>query len=96
MAPGMQVALPTTTRASRVVLSRKACFSPNSVGPSPIRLVNDIGPVKGSDNPDIVCGLSAQKAAMVVPANPGSVLSIQWVGGGGQAVSCASFFHESF
>ncbi|KAI0809001.1 glycosyl hydrolase family 61-domain-containing protein [Irpex lacteus] len=57
----------------------------NYKGPSPIRLVNDIGPVKGSDNPDIVCGLSAQKAAMVVPANPSSVLSIQWVGGGGQA-----------
>ncbi|KAI0089795.1 glycosyl hydrolase family 61-domain-containing protein [Irpex rosettiformis] len=57
----------------------------NYKGPSPIRLVNDIGPVKGSDNPDIVCGLSAQKAAMVVSANAGSVLSIQWVGGGGQA-----------
>lgn len=55
----------------------------NYAGPSPIRLVNDIGPVKGSSNPDLKCGLSAQNAAMVVPANPGSVVSFLWVGGGG-------------
>ncbi|CAL1697126.1 unnamed protein product [Somion occarium] len=53
-------------------------------GPSPIRLVNDIGPVKGSSNDDLMCGLSAQKAAMVVPANPGSKVTFQWSGGGGQ------------
>lgn len=56
----------------------------NYKGPSPIRLVNDIGPVKGSSNDDLMCGLSAQKAAMVVPANPGSKVTFQWSGGGGQ------------
>ncbi|KAI0344324.1 hypothetical protein BDW22DRAFT_1355695 [Trametopsis cervina] len=56
----------------------------NYKGPSPIRLVDDIGPVKGSNNPDLMCGLSAAKAEMVVPANPGSVFSVQWSGGGGQ------------
>ncbi|GJE89425.1 glycoside hydrolase family 61 protein [Phanerochaete sordida] len=55
----------------------------NYKGPSPIRLISDIGPVKGATNPDIVCGLSAQKAEMVVPANPGSVFSVQWSGGDG-------------
>ena len=60
-------------------------------GPSPIRLVNDIGPVKGSSNPDLICGLSAQNAAMVVPANPGSTVSFQWSGGGGQKVRLSIF-----
>lgn len=55
----------------------------NYQGPSPIRLIADISPVKGATNPDIVCGLSAQKAEMVVPANPGSVFSVQWSGGDG-------------
>ena len=54
-----------------------------SLGPSPIRLISDIGPVKGADNPDIVCGLSAQYAEMIVNANPGSVFSVQWSGGDG-------------
>lgn len=54
--------------------------------PSPIRLINDIGPVKGASNDDLMCGLSAQKAEMVVPANPGSKVSFQWVGGGGNNV----------
>ncbi|KAH8091368.1 glycosyl hydrolase family 61-domain-containing protein [Cristinia sonorae] len=56
----------------------------NYKGPSPIRLVNDIGPVKGSNNKDLICGLSAQNAEMVVPANPGSTVTFQWSGGGGQ------------
>ena len=46
-------------------------------------MIADIGPVKGADNPDIVCGLSAQTARMVVSANPGSVFSVQWSGGNG-------------
>ncbi|KAJ3551901.1 hypothetical protein NM688_g4443 [Phlebia brevispora] len=54
-------------------------YSP-SKGPSPIRQISDINPVKGSSNPDLMCGLSAQKAELVVPANPGSVFSVQWVG----------------
>ena len=59
------------------------CVLRPSAGPSPIRLIADISPVKGATNPDIVCGLSAQKAEMVVPANPGSVFSVQWSGGDG-------------
>lgn len=55
----------------------------NYKGPSPVRLVDDIGPVKGSSNPDLNCGLSAQLAAMVVPANPGSNVTFQWSGGQG-------------
>ncbi|KAI8969698.1 glycosyl hydrolase family 61-domain-containing protein [Trametes punicea] len=50
-------------------------------GPSPIRLVSDIGPVKGASNPDLFCGLSAQVAELVVPANPGSAVAFQWSGG---------------
>ncbi|KAF8266394.1 glycosyl hydrolase family 61-domain-containing protein [Lactarius quietus] len=45
---------------------------------SPIRQIYDIGPVKGADNPDINCGLSAQLASMVVPANPGSSMEFYW------------------
>lgn len=30
-----------------------------------------------------MCGLSAKNAEMVVPANPGSVFSVQWSGGDG-------------
>ena len=52
-------------------------------GPSPIRLIDDIGPVKGANNTDLMCGLGAQKAQMVVPANPGSKFSVQWSGGDG-------------
>ncbi|OSC96684.1 lytic polysaccharide monooxygenase [Trametes coccinea BRFM310] len=50
-------------------------------GPSPIRLVSDIGPVKGASNPDLFCGLEAQIAELVVPANPGSAVAFQWSGG---------------
>ncbi|KAI0791898.1 glycosyl hydrolase family 61-domain-containing protein [Abortiporus biennis] len=53
-------------------------------GESPIRQISDIGPVKGASNQDLRCGLSAQKASMVVNANPGSKYSIQWSGGAGQ------------
>ncbi|KAJ8453893.1 hypothetical protein ONZ51_g13343 [Trametes cubensis] len=53
----------------------------NYQGPSPIRLVSDIGPVKGTSNPDMFCGLDAQLAELVVPANPGSSVAFQWSGG---------------
>jgi len=55
----------------------------NYKGPSPIRLIDDIGPVKGASNPDLNCGLGAALAEMVVPANPGSTVSILWSGGDG-------------
>lgn len=49
--------------------------------PSIIRQVNDVGPVKGANNPDIVCGLSAKNAALVADANPGSTITFDWRGG---------------
>ena len=58
----------------------------NYQGPSPIRLVSDIGPVKGASNDDLFCGLSAKPAELVVPANSGSTVSFQWSGGAGQKV----------
>ncbi|KAI0716126.1 glycosyl hydrolase family 61-domain-containing protein [Cerioporus squamosus] len=56
----------------------------NDQGPSPIRLVSEISPVKGASNPDLFCGLKAQVAEVTAPANPGSNFTIQWSGGGGQ------------
>ena len=54
--------------------------------PSPIRQISDISPVKGSNNPDLNCGLNAQLASVVAPANPGSTILFWWFGGGGQNV----------
>ena len=56
---------------------------------SPIRQISDISPVKGSNNPSLNCGLNAQLATMVVPANPGSVMEFYWgdLGGGNVRVS---------
>ncbi|KAI0781073.1 glycosyl hydrolase family 61-domain-containing protein [Trametes elegans] len=51
---------------------------------SAIRLVADINPVKGSNNPDLNCGRDAQPAKLVANANPGSAVEIGWNGGGGQ------------
>ncbi|KAI9448963.1 glycosyl hydrolase family 61-domain-containing protein [Russula earlei] len=45
---------------------------------SPIRQISDISPVKGANNPSLNCGLNAQLATMVVPANPGSVVEFYW------------------
>ncbi|KAI0291054.1 glycosyl hydrolase family 61-domain-containing protein [Multifurca ochricompacta] len=45
---------------------------------SPIRQIDDIGPVKGASNPYLNCGQAAQLATMVVPANPGSVMEFYW------------------
>jgi hypothetical protein len=53
---------------------------------SPIRQRSDIGPVKGQGNPSLSCGLDAQLATMVVPANPGSVMQFFWGNPGGQNV----------
>ncbi|KAI0631525.1 glycosyl hydrolase family 61-domain-containing protein [Trametes polyzona] len=52
-------------------------------GDSPIRLINDIDPVKGASNPNLSCGQNAQKAALVVPANPGSTVTFAWASGNG-------------
>ncbi|KAI0762314.1 glycosyl hydrolase family 61-domain-containing protein [Fomes fomentarius] len=53
-------------------------------GPSPIRLISDISPVKGASNADLFCGLKAKPAELVASANPGSEVTFQWSGGGGQ------------
>ena len=58
----------------------------NYKGPSPIRLVSDIGPVKGANNTSLFCGLNAQPAELVVPANSGSTVAFQWSGGQGNKV----------
>ena len=54
---------------------------------SPIRQISDISPVKGANNPSLNCGLNAQLATMVVPANPGSVMEFYWGDPGGELVS---------
>ena len=58
---------------------------------SPIRQISDISPVKGADNPSMNCGLNAQLATMVVPANPGSVVEFYWGDPGGELVSFFAF-----
>jgi hypothetical protein len=55
---------------------------------SPIRQIGDIGPVKGASNPYLNCGLAAQLATMVVPANPGSVMEFYWGDLNNQNVCC--------
>jgi hypothetical protein len=57
---------------------------------SPIRLISDIFPVLGANNLSLSCGLNAQLATMVVPANPGSVMEFCWVNavGGNVCFSC--------
>ncbi|KAF7798203.1 hypothetical protein EIP86_009420 [Pleurotus ostreatoroseus] len=50
---------------------------------SPIRLIDDVGPVKGDSNPNLACGQDAQAATLVASANPGSALSFAWAGGDG-------------
>src|SRR6266446_5672361 len=62
---------------------------------SPIRQISDIGPVKGSNNPSLSCGLDAQLATMVVPAIPGSVVIFYWGNPGGENVSFHVFFFLS-
>jgi hypothetical protein len=58
--------------------------------PSPIRQIANIGPVKGATNPEINCGLSAQLASLVVPANPGSSMEFYWGNPSGGNVSRTS------
>ena len=58
---------------------------------SPIRQISDISPVKGADNPSLNCGLNAELATMVVPANPGSVMEFYWGDLGGGSVSICLF-----
>ncbi|KAI0643257.1 glycosyl hydrolase family 61-domain-containing protein [Trametes meyenii] len=50
---------------------------------SPIRMIDDVGPVKGATNKYLSCGQNAQKALTVAAAKPGSRISFQWVSGNG-------------
>ncbi|RDX45723.1 glycoside hydrolase [Lentinus brumalis] len=50
---------------------------------SVIRTIDDIGPVKGTDNKYLACGQNAQKAAEVASAKPGSTVSFKWVNNNG-------------
>jgi hypothetical protein len=59
---------------------------------SPIRLISDIFPVLGANNASLNCGLNAQIATMVVPANPGSVMEFYWVNAVGGPVCFSCFF----
>ncbi|KAF8512314.1 glycoside hydrolase family 61 protein [Hysterangium stoloniferum] len=52
-----------------------------SNNPSPIRVIDDITPVKGATNRAVNCGKNAKIAAQVVPANPGSVVAFDWASG---------------
>ena len=63
---------------------------------SPIRQISDISPVKGASNPSLNCGLNAQLATMVVPANPGSVVQFYWGDPGGENVCFSCFFSSCF
>jgi hypothetical protein len=51
---------------------------------SPIRLINDISPVKGANNPNIVCGQNAKAAKLTAPVDPGSTVEFDWFAGGGK------------
>ncbi|KAI0821719.1 glycoside hydrolase [Trametes gibbosa] len=48
---------------------------------SPIRMIDDVSPVKGATNKYLSCGQNAQKAATVASANPGSKVTFKWVNG---------------
>lgn len=49
--------------------------------PNPIRLINDITPVKGANNPDLVCGKGAKSAGLSAEAKPGSEIGFLWKNG---------------
>jgi Auxiliary Activity family 9 (formerly GH61) len=53
---------------------------------SVIRQIKEISPVKGANNPDLNCGLSAVPSALVADANPGSKIDVGWADLGGANV----------
>ncbi|OBZ72745.1 Cellulose-growth-specific protein [Grifola frondosa] len=54
----------------------------NSVS-SPIRMIDDVSPVKGASNVNLRCGQNAQNGKLVADANPGSEVTFKWVSGTG-------------
>lgn len=80
--------LPATAYAhgfvSRVTIAGKD-YSGNVPNASPkdsiVRQIDDTGPVKGAGNADTNCGHDAQRATLVADANPGDVISFEWLAG---------------
>jgi hypothetical protein len=56
-------------------------------GPSGIRKVDDVVPIKGAKNPDVECGIKAQPASLVLSANPGDAMTFDWRGADDSFVS---------
>ena len=71
----------TGTRVCSLISTTKIVVSNGATDPSPIRLINDISPVKGAFNPAMNCGPNARKAQVVAPAKPGSKMSFFWASG---------------
>ena len=78
--PTMAILL-TGTRVCSLISTTKIVVSNGATDPSPIRLINDISPVKGAFNPAMNCGPNARKAQVVAPAKPGSKMSFFWASG---------------
>lgn len=66
----------------------------NYEGPSPIRLIDDVSPVKGTSNSNLSCGQNAVAAELVAMANPGSTIAFSWESGEQGSVSLS--FNKSF
>lgn len=62
----------------------------NYQGPSPIRLIDDVSPVKGASNSNLSCGQNAVAAELVAMANPGSVVAFSWESGEQGSVSVSN------
>ncbi|KAI0072595.1 hypothetical protein K474DRAFT_362074 [Panus rudis PR-1116 ss-1] len=60
-------------------------YKGNPVGnekfPSIIRLIQDNGPIKDANSPDLACGPKATNAKLVADVNPGSKMTFYWWGG---------------
>ncbi|OSC98651.1 lytic polysaccharide monooxygenase [Trametes coccinea BRFM310] len=72
-------------------------YDGNAVGPSPsidspIRSINNNGPVKSVTDPNLACGLGSTAGAVVAPANPGSTISFHWLSG--NALPGQNWIHE--
>lgn len=86
MARFTRVILLMTRNVSLIFRVQNFSLTSISIVASPIRLIDDISPVKGSSNKNLNCGQNAQKADLVANANPGSSLTFSWMAGGGQKV----------
>ena len=81
-----KVVIDGTTYYGNVPVDGGASNSSNP-SPSPIRQIYDVSPIKGANNTDLTCGMAAQLASLVVPANPGSSMEFYWGVEGGELVS---------